>query len=161
MSPQLTALKTTVFDKAGLPMTHYHAEPESQEYGACRFELDGKRIIYRNAKQTPKKIGQFVTFWKRDKNGPIAPFDQDDPFDFFMVNVDRGERLGLFIIPKAEAVNRGIVSTFEKEGKLAFRIYPAWDKPTSAQAIRSQKWQLGFFFEVGVGNVEVIHKLLR
>lgn len=158
MSTQLANLKTAVFEKAALTLAEYCPEPESQEYDACRFVLNGKRIIYRSAKQTPKKIGQFVTFWKREVGGPIAPFDHDDPFDFFMVNANHGNRHGLFIIPKSEVINRGIVSSPSKEGKRAFRVYPSWDRPTSVQAIKSQKWQLAFFFELDVDDIKEIEK---
>lgn len=160
MNSLFSELKSKVFDKGGFHISDYSEETESQEYGACRFTLNGKHIICRNAKLTPKKIGQFVTFWKRDIGGPIAPFDHDDPFDFFIVNISSGKRLGLFIIPKDIAVKWGLVSSLTKEGKRAFRVYPAWDKPTSAQALRSQKWQLAFFYEVGVGELEEVSKCL-
>lgn len=31
---------------------------------------------------------------------------------------------------------------------MAIRVYPSWDKPTSNQAIKTQKWQLEYFIEL-------------
>ncbi|EJP05170.1 MepB domain protein [Leptospira interrogans serovar Bulgarica str. Mallika] len=40
-------------------------EKEGSDYGACNFELKKWKITFRVAKITPKKVGQFVTLWKR------------------------------------------------------------------------------------------------
>jgi hypothetical protein len=45
-------------------------------------------------------------------------------------------------------VKKGMISTDRTEGKRAFRIYPAWDKPNNKQAERTQKWQLNHFYEI-------------
>ena len=42
---------------------------ESTEYNACSYTVNGQKIIERTAKITPKKIGQFVTCWKRNIDG--------------------------------------------------------------------------------------------
>lgn len=46
----------------GLTICDLSVSAESVEYEACSFTLNGKRIIYRKAKLTPKKIGYFVSF---------------------------------------------------------------------------------------------------
>ena len=56
-----------IYDKCNLAISNFHKELESKEYQACRFNLNNKHIICRTAKITPKKVGQFVTFWKRKK----------------------------------------------------------------------------------------------
>ncbi|GAA5027013.1 hypothetical protein GCM10011506_13210 [Marivirga lumbricoides] len=139
-------LKT--LDKLGLVVSDFTTEKESKEYAACRFKLNGLNIIYRDAKTTPKKGGQFVTFWKRSEEGPIAPFHENDSFDFFVVNVSSEGKSGQFVFPKAILVQKGIISTEEKEGKRAFRVYPAWDQAHNKQAKLSQQWQLNYFYEV-------------
>lgn len=148
MNAALRNIKTEIYDECGLEISNYSNEPESTDYAACRFQLNGRSIICRNAKITPKKVGQFVTFWKRSQNGPIEPFQNSDPFDFFVVNVQLGSRSGQFVFPKSVLIQKAIISTAKKEGKRAFRVYPNWDQPKSKQAKRSQKWQLDYFFEL-------------
>ena len=94
MDDNLTKIKALVYDKCGFEISGFKVEKESKEYGACRFELDGMNIISRNAKTTPKKTGQFVTFWKRNKNGHIEPFNETDHIDLYIVNVSTEERFG-------------------------------------------------------------------
>lgn len=99
----------------------------------------------RLSKITPKKIGQFVTFWTRNKNGITEPFKEEDNFDFLIINVNYENRCGQFVFPKSTLIKQGIISTITKEGKRGFRVYPIWDITESKQAIRTQKWQLNFF----------------
>ena len=58
---------------------------ESAEYGACSFKLNGKTIQFRVSKITPTKTGQFVTIWKRNKEGITEPFDNADNFAQWML----------------------------------------------------------------------------
>ncbi len=115
---------------------------------ACQFELNGKKVISRNAKITPKKVGQFVTFWKRSKIGPIEPFNENDPISYYIVNVVRKDELGQFVFPKSILITKGIITTKKKEGKRGFRVYPIWDIVKNRQAERTQKWQLEYFYKV-------------
>ena len=57
-------MKASPWAFLGLPQAPV-PEAESVDYGACRAELDGKRLVLRVAKTTPTKTGQFVTIWKR------------------------------------------------------------------------------------------------
>ena len=68
----------------------------------------------------PKKVGQFVTFWKRTGNGPIEPFDEQDSVDYYVVNVRSAEAFGQFVFPREVLLKKGIISTVTKEGKRAF-----------------------------------------
>lgn len=149
MNTLLQHIQATIYDKCALEISNFTLEKESKEYDACQFQLNDAKVICRNAKLTPKKVGQFVTFWKRSAKGPIAPFDDDDDFDFFVVNIQSEQKLGQFVFPKSILLKKGVISTPIKEGKRAFRVYPIWDITTSAQAIRSQKWQLAYFYEIG------------
>jgi hypothetical protein len=79
MDSNLTQIKTKVYDRRALDVSDLITETESKEYAACRFKLTGLHIISRNSKITPKKVGQFVTFWKRNQNGIIEPFGEE-PF---------------------------------------------------------------------------------
>lgn len=149
MNNQLTEIKNEIYDKCKLRIFDFENEPESLEYDACRFELNGLKIICRNAKVTPKKNGQFVTFWKRNGNGPIEPFYETDRIDFYAVNVRTKNQRGQFVFPKSVLIKKGIISTDKKEGKRAFRVYPSWDITKSKRAERTQNWQLNYFYEIG------------
>jgi hypothetical protein len=148
LNDHLKQIKEEVYALCNLYLTDYQKELESKEYDACKFHINDAKIICRNSKITPKKIGQFVTFWKRNGNDPIEPFEDKDVFDFFVVNVRTEEEFGQFVFPKSVLVKKGIVSTSKKEGKRAVRVYPSWDQPTNTTAMRTQKWQLDYFFKV-------------
>ncbi|WP_109829827.1 MepB family protein [Reichenbachiella versicolor] len=149
MNQSLELVSREVYSKLGLPVSNYQKESESQDYQACRFQLNGRNVICRDAKITPKKVGQFVTFWKREQDGPIEPFQDSDPFDYFIVNVSQGNEYGQFVFPKSTLVNKGLISTMIKEGKRGFRVYPSWDETQSKQAQRTQQWQLNYFYKIG------------
>ncbi len=69
---------SNLYEPAGIKLTSYPVpESESAEYGAYCFSLDHKKVLFRIAKTTPTKIGQFVTLWKRPSpKGEIVPFDR-------------------------------------------------------------------------------------
>ena len=144
----LLIAKEQVYDKCGFECSLPQKEKESTEYGACTFTLNSQTVLFRTAKITPTKTGQFVTLWKRIENGPIQPFDDKDPIDLVIINTRKSDRLGQFIFPKSVLCEQGIISTSKKEGKRAIRVYPPWDEPTSKQAQKTQKWQLEFFLEI-------------
>jgi len=138
-------IKEIVYDCCSLELTNYILNKESQEYFACSYLLNEKRIISRTAKITPKKIGQFVVLWKRIDNGPIKPYHCFDAIDFVVVNVKDENYFGQFIFPKAELIKHDVFSTDLKEGKRAIRVYPPWVKVKSKQAEKTQLWQLKYF----------------
>ena len=74
-------------------------EPEGAEYSAHSLTVDGRSAVYRRAKTTPTKLGQFVTLWRRSDAGPIRPFDVSDGVELFIVKVYNEEQLGHFIFP--------------------------------------------------------------
>ena len=148
MNASLTQIKKLIYDKCDLQISFFKNERESKEYDACRYELNGLKIISRSAKITPKKIGQFVTFWKRDKNGPIEPFHKADSFDFYVINVRNSNWCGQFVFPKSILIEKGIITTDPKDGKRGFRVYPIWDKVQNKQAAKTQKWQIAYFYEI-------------
>src|SRR5690606_38289240 len=124
------------------------AEAESADYGAYDFNLNAFNVKFRVAKVTPKKIGVFVTFWKRVANGPIQPFDISDDIDLYIVSVRNQDRFGQFIFPKSTLFDKGLLSGKGKEGKRAMRLYTPWDQASSAQALKTQKWQSAYFQEI-------------
>lgn len=148
MDNNLSQINSEVYEKCALKMWDFHMEMESKEYDACQFKLNGRKIISRNAKITPKKVGQFVTFWKRNGNGIIEPFEETEQVDFYVVNVRTEKKFGQFVFPKSLLIKKEIISTAIKEGKRAFRVYPNWDIVSNKQAEKTQKWQLDYFYEI-------------
>lgn len=148
MNSNLNKVKTEIYDKCSLEISCFKKELEGKEYDACQFELNGMNIICRSSKITPKKDGQFVTFWKRNKKGITEPFSENDKFDFYVINVNSNNNFGQFVFPKSELIRKGIISTEIKGGKRGFRVYPKWDKAQNKQAERTQKWQLNYFYEI-------------
>jgi len=148
LNKNLIEVKTKIYDKLSLNIANLNNELEGTEYDACQFELNGMKMISRSSKITPKKVGQFVTFWKRNQNGETEPYSENDQFDFYIINVKSGEHFGQFVFPKSELINKGFIITEKKGGKRGFRVYPVWDKTLNKQAEKTQKWQLNYFYEI-------------
>jgi hypothetical protein len=151
MDPDLIAAQKYIYEPIGFECTQVTQESESREYSACAFVMNGKRIIFRVAKITPTKIGQFVTFWKR-VNKITTPYDNEDSFDLFVVQVSKEGRFGQFVFPKEALLKHGVISQNDKGGKRAIRVYPAWDITDNKQAKKTQEWQLAYFFEIRIGQ---------
>ncbi|WP_368565646.1 MepB family protein [Pseudoxanthomonas sp. UTMC 1351] len=126
-------------------------EAEGADYSALRFELDGRLIVYRVAKTTSKKTGQFVTVWKRPApDGPIAPLDADDGVDFVVVSAFCPNHCGQFVFSSVLLVSHGVMSRQAQGGKRALRVYPPWSQPASKQAVNTQRWQCRHFLPMAV-----------
>ncbi|MFC4818590.1 MepB family protein [Flavobacterium sp. GCM10023249] len=148
MPSDLQIAKEFVFDPCGFHFKNWKANLESIEYAASSFELDGKIIQFRVSKITPTKTGQFVTIWKRTKEGITAPFESTDSLDFIIINSRSGDNFGQFIFPKSVLIEHGIITNNGKEGKRGIRVYPPWDIATNKQAVKTQSWQLRYFLTI-------------
>lgn len=152
MNNHLKVVKELVYDNCGLVITNLKSNMESVEYGACSFELNGKKIEYRVSKITPTKNGQFVTIWKRNNVGITEPFAVTDSLDFIIITVKSDENFGQFVFPKAVLANHGIVKINGKDGKRGIRVYPPWDIAVNKQAQKTQQWQLKYFLTIKQDN---------
>ena len=148
MINSLEKIKSSIYNNCNFKVSNVIIDKESQEYEGCEFLLDEKIIIFRTSKITPKKIGQFVTFWKRNQKGITEPFSENDTIDFYVINVQFENKTGQFVFPKSVLIENEILSTSKKDGKRGFRVYPIWDKTINKQAVKTQKWQLNYFFEI-------------
>ena len=148
----LKVVKELVYDKCGFSLTNLKLNSESVEYGACSFELDGHRVEHRTSKITPTKTGQFVTIWKRNKNGVTEPFDILDDIDFVVIISKSRNNIGQFIFPKSVLADKGIISKNGKDGKRGIRVYPSWDTVTNKQAEKTQSWQIKYFVIIKSDN---------
>jgi len=137
----------SVYDLLGFQITKINKE-ESTKYGAYIFRLNNLNILFRAAKITPTKAGQFVVLWKRNGNGQIQPYDISDDIDFFIISVCKDDNHGQFVFPKSVLREKDIISENNIGGKRAMRVYPPWDKAASKQAEKTQYWQLKYFLNI-------------
>ncbi|MGL5889305.1 MAG: MepB family protein [Bacteroidia bacterium] len=159
---ELRTLKEMVYDKCGFELSSLVINKESAAYGACSFELDGRKIEHRISKITPTKTGQFVTVWKRNDRGITAPFDSSDDIDFVVITSKSGDRMGQFIFPKSVLIDKGIISRNGKGGKRGIRVYPLWDITTNRQAEQTKNWQRKYFLPIELNSsadLDLVKKL--
>jgi hypothetical protein len=146
--PDLVAAQVLAYKPNGLIYSNIVKEVEGDEYGAFTFDLSNWRIKFRVAKSTPKKIGHFVTLWKRIGKGPILPHDEADPVDCFVISVRTDQHFGQFFFPRTVLLEQGILSKNGKGGKRGIRVYAPWDEPNNPQAKKTQAWQCPYFFKI-------------
>ncbi len=148
--PVFSLMKNLLYDKLPFTLNNFILNEESKEYEACSFTIENRIVFSRTAKITPKKIGQFVTIWERNEKGITQPYSENSEFDFIIINVKKENLLGQFVFPKDELLQQGIISSLHKNGKRGIRVYPSWDKAINKQAIKTQNWQLNYFFMIGI-----------
>lgn len=144
----LTVVKELVYYKCGFELTNLKQNLESEKYGACSFELNGKLIQHRVSNITANKTGQFVSIWKRNKDGITMPFDIFDNVDFIIISSKSENNFGQFIFPKTVLADHGIITSKGKEGKRGIRVYPPWTIAKSRQAEKTQSWQIKYFLAI-------------
>ncbi len=86
----LQEIQECIFTKCECNIANALPDKESAEYSAYHFDLNKAsktlKIIFRIAKITPTKLGQFVVLWKRINKGAIQPYHFTDDVDFFVIN---------------------------------------------------------------------------
>lgn len=157
----LKVAKELVYDKCGFNLIDLNFNSESVEYSACSFILNGKTIQYRVSKITPKKTGQFVIIWKRNKVGITEPFDISDDLDFIIITSKSDDKFGQFIFPKSVLADKGIISRNGIGGKRGIRVYPPWCNATNKQAAKTQSWQTKYFLTIKNDNSTDLEKAKR
>jgi len=160
----LKIAKELVYDVCNFTLSNPKLNSESEDYAACSFELNNKIVQYRASKITPTKAGQFVTIWKRNKNGITEPFDVSDEIDFIIISSRSDDNFGQFIFPKNVLADKGILTQNGVSGKRGIRVYPPWDIPKSKQAEKTQNWQINYFVTIktnAIDNLDLAKKLLN
>lgn len=110
------------------------------------FLLSSKSVRFRVAHKTPTKLGQFVAFWEKDEHNQNQPFSAEASPDLLVITTFKNKtEFGQFVFPKALLLKQHILRSDTTKGKMAMRVYPVWDKPTSKQALKTQAWQLPYF----------------
>ena len=146
--PDLELIDELVIKPCILSLKNIKPETESQEYTALAFQVYNYKILFRKAKITPTKTGQFVTLWKRNEKGITEPFNLIDAFDFYLIATKTPTNFGVFIFPKKVLHHHKILSDPARDGKRGIRVYPSWDETTSKQAQRTQVWQTEYFIDL-------------
>lgn len=165
MNDFLEALKyldSLFYSPNHLILTAVQEERLNHEYGAGRFQLLSKSIRFRVAKITPTKTGQFVAIWEKDDMNKNRPFSSEETPGFLVITVFKknNKEFGQFVFPKEILIKKKILRSEFSEGKMAIRVYPSWDNPTSKQAMTTQKWQLLYFVDMSGLDKEAIDRLL-
>ena len=137
-----------------LSISNLEKDLECDEYFGYNFESNQLLFKFRKAKITPKKVGQFVTLWKRNTDKQTEPFDENDLFDYYIIATEDDSKLGFYIFSKSVLIEKNILSTQNKEGKRGFRVYPDWVKPENKQAEKTQNWQQNYFIEIRNNQVD-------
>lgn len=158
----LAYVNELLYKPNNLTIKNIQEETQNSDYGAGVFQLNSKSVRFRVAKITPTKIGQFVSFWEKDEANKNQAFSYDNATDLLVINTfnDNGD-FGQFVFPKEILLQQNILRTSNTKGKMAIRVYPGWDTPTSKQAIATQEWQLPYFFYMSDVNSLPIHELLK
>jgi hypothetical protein len=118
---------------------------ESKDYHSLNFQINNVNVEYREAKVTAKKLGYFVTLWKRNSLNKTSPYDISENIDFYCFGIADNFRFGQFIFPKHILFEKGILSSSKHKGKLGFRLYTPSLELKSKQAIKTQLWQARYF----------------
>jgi len=140
-------------------ITDFVTDDECLEYLGCSFKLDDLKIKFRQAKVTPKKVGLYVTLWKRNTENKTEPFNENDPFDFYIIAAKQEDNFGFFIFSKDILSEKNILTNSKKEGKRGFRVYPDWTETENNQATKTKAWQTNYFINCSENNHIVIEKL--
>jgi len=146
VTKELARIDELILKPKGQKITSLTIESECKGYDGFNFVIDNIKIKYRKSKLTPKKVGQFVTLWKRNTENKTQPFHENDDFEFCIIVATEKNDFGLFLFSKSILCKNQIVTTALKEGKRGFRVYPNWAKTNNKQAIKTQSWQNSCFY---------------
>ena len=106
-------------------------EQWNQSYEAYNFNINGYVFKSRLAKKTTKKKGYFLSLWEKDKTKKNRAFDYESFPGKLIVHVMDDSQ-----------VNHA------SKGKMAFRVYPTWEKDLNRVAHKTQEWQKQYFIDM-------------
>lgn len=152
-------IERLLFTILGEKISNLVTDKECEAYSGYDFQVGTVNFKFRMSKVTPKKVGQFVTLWKRNALKETQPFDENDDFDFYIFGSEEYEEKGVFIFPKRVLIDKNILTTISKEGKRGFRLYPSWSKVTNKQAEKSQSWQTKYFINLKSDENKLVETL--
>ena len=113
-------------------------EQWNQSYEAYNFNINDYVFKSRLAKkQQRKRI--FLSLWEKDKTKKNRAFDYESFPGKLIVHVIDDSQVGQFIFPKHVLFHKGILRHHESKGKMAFRVYPTWEKDLNRVAQRHKR----------------------
>jgi hypothetical protein len=158
MIAELNRIEDSLLKINGWKISNITEDNECLDYSGYNFEINGCNVKFRKAKITPKKIGQFVTLWKRNAKQQTEPFHENDNYDFYIIATEQEQQFGLFLFPKNILIKQQVLTTNQQEGKRGFRVYADWDLPANKQAEKTKKWQTEYFIDLTKSNKSTIEK---
>lgn len=147
-------LQNTLIPLLNGKIEHSLEEPQNSEYEGFIFRTRHYSFRNRLAKKTPTKKGYFVVFWERDNQKRNQAFSFKESPDFLIVNVIDNVYKGLFLFPKSVLLEQGVLRTPKSKGRMAIRVYPLWEQNLNKTAEQTQKWQLEYFIDLSIENVD-------
>lgn len=145
----LNYVNKMIYEPCDLTVESVQEEKQNSKYGAGTFQLSSRTVRFRVANRTPAKAGQFVAFWEKDENNKNRAFPYEEAPDLLVVTAFKSDNeFGQFIFPKEIIYKQNILRSSSTKGKMAIRVYPSWDRPTSKQAKKTQEWQLPYFIDM-------------
>ena len=97
----LSLLDEVILKPNHFAISNIEKDAECEEYLGFNFNINHLSVKFRKAKITPKKVGQFVTLWKRNTSKQTDPFDENDLFDFYIIATEDDKKNGYFIFSKS------------------------------------------------------------
>lgn len=158
----LNDVNKMMYEPNGLTVGRVREEKHNSKYGAGAFECSSRTIRFRVANVTPNKVGQFVSIWEKDSSNKNQPYSYDESTDLLVITTFKNnDEYGQFIFPKEVLLKQKVLKSHSTKGKMAMRVYPIWDTPTSKQAMKSQQWQLPYFIDMSHQNHSTKEKILK
>ena len=149
----LNYVNKRIYEPNGLSVASAQEEKQNEKYGAGILMLCSKTVRFRVANITPNKLGQFVACWEKDENNKNQPFLYEHAPDLLVITVFKNQHeFGQFVFPKEVLIRQNILRSASTKGKMALRVYPSWDNPSSKQAVKTQNWQLPYFVDICNSN---------
>lgn len=145
MKTTLLHIENLLIHLTNYKITDFVLDTECDDYLGCSFKLNNINVKFRQAKVTPKKVGLFVTLWKRNTENKTEPFNENDLFDYYIIATKQENDFGFFIFSKEILSDKNILTNTKKEGKRGFRIYPDWTETENNQAAKTKAWQNNYF----------------
>lgn len=161
MVESLKRIENTILKNNNQEIKNLTIDQECEEYFGADFQVNELNVKFRKAKITPKKIGQFVTLWKRNFKKQTEPFNVNDNFDFYIIVTEQENNFGFFLFPKQILSEKQILTNYETEGKRGFRVYPDWVKTDNKQAEKTKSWQTKYFIDLtDEQNIEKFNSII-
>lgn len=158
----LTYVNHLIYEPQHITVKAVLEEKQNAQYGAGIFQLFDKTVRFRVAKITPTKIGQFVAFWEKDVLNQNQPYLYAEAPDLLVITTFKNEsELGQFVFPKEILLEKNILKSASTKGKMAMRVYPSWEQPSSKQALKTQNWQLAYFVDLSTPTKLAFEKLME